>query len=112
MEQVKFYTKEDAQKKLDEDFDKICDILEPYYEPYSCLDEDLIRDEMTSFFYQNDYDNIVESLPDGWEIDTDDFSIVYGDNKKEGEVIYVPTIIPNIGSSNLIADLVYKIVKK
>ena len=112
MEKVRFYYKQEAQKKLDEDFEKICDILEPYYEPYAYLDEDLIRNEMTSFFCQNDYDEIMELLPDGWDINISDFSIVFGDNQEDGKTIYVPTIIPNIGSSALIADLVAKIVKK
>ena len=112
MEEIRFYSEEEAQKKLDEDLDKICNILEPYYEPYAYLGEDLIRDEMTSFFDQNDYDDIVSLLPEGWDINMSDFSIVFGDNQKNGETIYVPTIIPNIGSSALIADLVSKIVKK
>jgi len=109
MEKIRFHSEEEAQKKLDEDFEKICDILEPYYEPYAYLP----TYELNSFFSENDYRDIDEALPDGWVLNASDyFTITYGENIDINKNIYIPTIIPNLGDGNYIADLQWKVVKK
>ena len=80
MEKIRFYSEDEAQKKLDEDFGNIYDLLNPYVQEYK------VKSLNNTSFNEVIYKKLQNELPDGWILDANSsnaFIVRIGDRENE-----------------------------
>jgi len=88
MGKIRFYSEEEAKKKLDEDFGKIVEVLQPY------VDKSIGIPLKDSGFQESDIKNIQEKLPEGWifQPSSNAFIVRIGDGENEEKPFFAPSI--------------------
>jgi len=106
MQNIKFYSEEEAQKKLDDDFQKIVKLLQPY------VTKALGKSLSESGFQKSDIDDIQKQLPDGWIFQSysNAFTVRIGDGENEENPFFAPSIFVDFEYGKGVFDK--KIIKR
>ena len=89
MKKIRFYSENEAQKRMNEDFNKIYDLLNPYVQEYRG------KSLGDTSFSEVVYKKLQNKLPDGWILDANSsnaFIVRIGDGENEEKPFFAPSI--------------------